>query len=79
MTGASSSEAVERAVRDAGIIICAWGAHGGHLDQDETMLGWLDHKSDLIHCLGRTKDGHPRHPLYLTAGARPVRFSGRRA
>lgn len=45
-------------------IICAWGAHGaGHtlrsLNLPDVPRGtW---------CLGRTKDGSPRHPLYLRA------------
>lgn len=55
-----------------GVVICAWGAHGGHLGQDETMLGWL---GDLPrHALGLTKDGHPRHPLYVPYSAKLERF-----
>ena len=55
-----------------GMIICAWGAHGAHLGQDETALGWLeDHKR---FALGLTKDGHPKHPLYLPTTATPARF-----
>jgi hypothetical protein len=52
----------------AGKIVCAWGAHGGHLGQDETTLGWImDHKRrrTLVQCLGLTKEGYPRHPLYV--------------
>jgi hypothetical protein len=45
------------------LVVCAWGAHGDHLGQNETMLGWLGERR--LFCLGKTKDGHPRHPLYL--------------
>ncbi|ESY72333.1 hypothetical protein X740_33330 [Mesorhizobium sp. LNHC221B00] len=55
-----------------GKIICAWGAHGGHLGQDETALGWIGDRERFA--LGMTKDGHPKHPLYLPAKAEPVRF-----
>lgn len=48
---------------DAGRIVCAWGAHGGHLQQDETVLGWLH--GYKLHCLGTTKNGNPKHPLYV--------------
>jgi hypothetical protein len=65
-------EIVTAAAEKAGIVICAWGAHGGHLGQDETVLGWLDTRA--VHALGLTRDGHPRHPLYLPAGARPTPF-----
>lgn len=73
---------VERALDRAGLIICAWGAHGGHLGQDETMLGWIEDanwQDAPIVALGLTKEGHPRHPLYLRRDAAVVPFSGRRA
>jgi hypothetical protein len=55
-----------------GVIICAWGVHGAHLGQDETMLGWL---GDLPrHALALTKDGHPRHPLYVPYSAKLQEF-----
>ena len=55
-----------------GLIICAWGAHGNHINQDETALGWIEDAPR--YALGVTKDGHPKHPLYLPADAKPVRF-----
>lgn len=55
-----------------GKIVCAWGAHGGHIDQDETTLGWLG--SRKRYALGLTKAGHPKHPLYLRSDAAPVDF-----
>jgi hypothetical protein len=60
---------VERATNAADIIVCAWGAHGGHLGQAETMLGWLGERK-LYH-LGLTQEGHPRHPLYLAGSTKP--------
>lgn len=47
-----------------GPIVCAWGVHGSYMGQDQTVLDWLS----VIHkpmALGITKDGHPRHPLYV--------------
>lgn len=55
-----------------GTIICAWGCHGAHLGQDETALGWIGDRKRFA--LGLTKDGHPKHPLYLPASASRVRF-----
>lgn len=63
---------VEKSVEDAGIIICAWGAHGGHIDQDETMLGWIGRNT---HALGLTSSGKPRHPLYLRSDTVPVLYA----
>lgn len=51
----------------ADLVVVAWGAHGGFLGQDQVALGYLDNP----HHLGLTKDGHPRHPLYLKGDTRP--------
>ena len=62
---------VEMAARDSGIIICAWGAQGDSY-QAETVRGWMYGKDH--YALGFTKDGHPRHPLYLRNDAMPKRL-----
>lgn len=73
--GWQNQEIVELAAEDAGIIICAWGAHGAHMGQDDTMLGWLSGHEKKLHHLGQlTKHGMPRHPLYLGAWSRPSPF-----
>lgn len=61
---------LERLARRAGVMVAAWGAHPmpqmleprpGHVQH---MLG------PALQCLGTTKAGHPRHPLYLKADTR---------
>lgn len=70
--GPGNLDAFESALLDAGIVICAWGAHGSHLGQDQTAIGWC--KPHETFALGVTKEGHPRHPLYMPSAALPVRF-----
>jgi hypothetical protein len=70
--GEHNQEMVRRAADRAGMIICAWGAHGAYLGQDETVLGWLGERKR--HALGLTKAGHPSHPLYLPAKSQPQEF-----
>jgi len=72
--GTNNQYAIERETSEPGVVVCAWGAHGGHLGQDETALGWI---SAQTFCLGRTKDGHPRHPLYVAGTAELTSFRGR--
>jgi hypothetical protein len=72
--GHANQSHVRQALFDAGLIVCAWGSHGGHLGQDETMLGWIEGET---HALRLTKDGFPAHPLYLPASLKPFRYSGR--
>ncbi|AYJ85746.1 DUF1643 domain-containing protein [Sphingomonas paeninsulae] len=76
--GRDNQRHVELALDDAGLVVCAWGAHGGHIGQDETMLGWIDgHWADPIpHALKVTKHGFPAHPLYLRADLKPSPYGG---
>jgi hypothetical protein len=58
--------------------IVAWGSHPGATAR---FREWLDslqpwqRNADRLHALGLTKDGHPRHPLYLPGKALPERWS----
>jgi hypothetical protein len=47
-------------------VVLAWGAHGGLLMRDRQVLTLLRSETARIYTLGRTKDGHPKHPLYLS-------------
>lgn len=49
------------------LMIAAWGVHGelnGRGKKVEAMLA--------MKTMGRTKDGHPRHPLYLRGDVKPM-------
>lgn len=70
--GPRNQAVIERAAQDAGVIVCAWGAHGGHLGQDETVRGWLMDWGAPLMCLGTTKGGFPRHPLYVPSDTKLV-------
>lgn len=65
-------EVARRAVLCGAPLIAAWGAHARQ-DRVDAVLALLDHHEALPHltALGVTKDGAPRHPLYLPATARP--------
>ncbi len=51
-------------------LICAWGVLPKvlHAEANQTLdnlRGWLSENPGFVQCLGKTKDGYPRHPLYL--------------
>lgn len=51
--------------------ICAWGTHGRHLDRGATVQTLLSaDRRDLFH-LGLTKNGTPKHPLYISYAQQP--------
>jgi hypothetical protein len=73
--GPENREWLRRAVELAcdGPVVCAWGTHGVYLGQDEAVLGWMRGLCRLM-CLGLTRDGHPRHPLYVPYSAELTAF-----
>jgi hypothetical protein len=66
---------VEHATGCADMVVVAWGAYGTYMDQGKTVLGSIKDACEPM-CLGVTKDGHPKHPLYVRYGAELVPFMG---
>lgn len=60
--GADNDAHILREALKASIIVAAWGAYPLAKPRAERVLAML---SQRIYCLGLTKDGAPRHPLYL--------------
>ena len=56
--------------QQASMTVAAWGTHGTQLHQDLQVLPLL--KNPM--CLGRTKSGHPKHPLYVSGDTLPSPF-----
>ena len=50
----------------ADVTIAAWGVHGVHQNRHNAVQDLFAQAGVPLHCLGLTKDGHPRHPLYLS-------------
>lgn len=59
----------------ADAVIAAWGVHGAHLDQGARIAERLLEREIPLLCFGRTKAGHPRHPLYIPYSAQPEPWS----
>lgn len=57
--------------KKAGIVICAWGINGKHLDRGKYMLDLLSDRDIETYHMGLTKDGYPKHILYLKADTKP--------
>ena len=54
-----------------GKLVCAWGAHDTDITQAQVrqVAGWIDASCAMPLCLGKTKSGAPRHPLYVPKAA----------
>jgi hypothetical protein len=72
--GPLADDALLHVANNAALIVCAWGAHGALRYRAESVLTLL--AGHTLHCLHRTKDGHPSHPLYLRGDLTPIPFGG---
>lgn len=63
--GAANDAVLAEAAADAAMILCGWGAHGGHRGRGETVVRLLRAGGHPLWHLGLTKAGYPRHPLYI--------------
>jgi hypothetical protein len=70
--GPETDHHIMEAVRESDDVIVAWGAMGAKYDRVEEVLRLLN--GHPIKCLGVTKDGHPRHPLYLRNDAELIPY-----
>jgi hypothetical protein len=70
--GPGNNAALLEAARVCEKVVVAWGVSGVFQSRAEEVVQLLaGHK---LWCLGTTKDGHPRHPLYVAAAQPLVRW-----
>lgn len=58
----------------AGMVICAWGGHGSHLERSKAVAAILKPLARL-YALQVNADGSPKHPLYIPAATKPKLFT----
>lgn len=63
-----------RAATDGAFVVCCWGAHGSHLSRSTQVLELIP-KTQSVFCLGLTKSGEPKHPLYLRSDLNPIEWN----
>ena len=68
--GPENDEQIIKAACAAARVLVAWGIHGSLYGRDQDVLGFLEKP----YCLGITKNGLPKHPLYLAANTKLMRF-----
>lgn len=69
--GPDNDAALRQAARWSDLLICAWGLHGNHQGRADEVVTLLKNQGAALYHLGLTKDGHPRHPLYLASTVQP--------
>jgi hypothetical protein len=73
--GPENDSHIRAAVIECDPVVCAWGVCGTFRRRDEEVAA-LIRSSGLPwgKCLGVTRDGHPRHPLYVAGGTPLIDF-----
>jgi hypothetical protein len=69
--GPENDNSILQSVGWADQVICAWGTHGSHLERGPAVEALLRETGEPLFTLGLTKDGHPKHPLYIGYAEQP--------
>ncbi|MCV3270247.1 DUF1643 domain-containing protein [Roseobacter sinensis] len=72
--GPENDAILVEAAKRADQVIAAWGVHGVHLARGAAVAELLSGADCVLHHLGTSKAGHPRHPLYLPYAQAPERW-----
>ena len=70
--GRSNNQAILRSARQSGVVVCAWGNHGAHLERSTRVKQHLARAGVALHVLRLNANGEPAHPLYLPGTLRPT-------
>ena len=62
---------VDAAISRCDVTICAWGAHAMAEERVGTIISLIGGSRPAAFCLGKTKSGAPKHPLYIKTGTMP--------
>lgn len=69
--GPRNNAAIREAAARSDFTICAWGAHKMAKGRVQNVLSLIRSEKQFAHCLGKTKAGSPKHPLYIKTGTMP--------
>ena len=57
---------------DLRLTVACWGTQGTFMNRDKGVIELLGREK--LSCLGITKEGHPKHPLYLRRDAKLIKL-----
>lgn len=73
--GSENNRWIKEAGKEANLMIACWGTHGVYRERGAQVKRMLQaYFGDMIRLchLGLTKDGYPKHPLYLKGDLVPI-------
>jgi hypothetical protein len=70
--GSENDFHLQAVAKNADKIITTWGTHGKYMDRGRQVLELINNDLHKVFHLGLTKDGNPKHPLYLRRDIKPI-------
>ncbi len=70
--GPGTNAAIVRICRRAKLVVACWGQWGKLFERGGAVAHLLG--DSPLYCLDTTRDGHPKHPLYIPAVTKPRRY-----
>ena len=68
-TGPENDRWLKETADKCELIVACWGGHGKHNGRSDKVIALLSAHGKKLHCLAKTKEGYPGHPLYLPGDA----------
>jgi hypothetical protein len=73
--GPDNDAAILSGAKWADTILAAWGTHGAHMNRGAAVETLLRQGGFALMHLGLSKQGHPKHPLYIAYAQQPELWS----
>lgn len=64
--GKKNDKILAQNISSAKAIVCAWGSRGDYMQRALQIKKILQNQKKTAFHLGLTKNGHPKHPLYIS-------------
>ena len=71
-----NADTFQSALTRCDLAICAWGAHPMAVERGPLAVSTIRGFKPMAYCLGTTKGGAPKHPLYIKTGTFPQEYRG---
>jgi hypothetical protein len=68
--GPQNESIVRSAIGRCDVAICAWGAHPMAREASIDIRNAIRAVRPAMYCFGKTRDGSPKHPLYIKSGTK---------
>lgn len=72
--GPENDEYILKAAGTSDKVVLAWGIKGTYLKRNKQVQSLLINRGVKLFAIDISRDGHPKHPLFLSADLEPIEF-----